>query len=283
MLRVASSTLRIVSRPAIAPTTLTAGSPGIGIAASFSLSRRLEAIGSVVIQGAAGDSTAGWQVGFIQAQWVETNWGFYRGAADRDGSLFVQRARPPSRPNQACFDNRTAGAPFYVDATEPAQTPAGGSAALPFVASLPPAPTFPLTISVFHADLPGDSYDLTRTNTKTSAVNLLHDVQLEFAFCAMLVVREPSGVRHFLKGFYWNVNWQNSFRTTSASASVPRITATGTSANVGGVFDGKPSDKRFDHIFTTAQTTNCNAVAAAAANSPNVREEDRWHSFDVRR
>ncbi|WP_419809752.1 hypothetical protein [Sphingomonas sp.] len=282
MLRIASSTLRVVSRPAIAPTTLVASATA-GLAASFSLSRRLEAIGSVVFHGAAGDSTAGWTVGFVQAQWIETNWAFYQGAADHDGSLFVQRARPPSRPHQACFDSTAAGSAFYANAAEPAQIPAGGHTALPFVAPLPANPVFPLTVQAFHADRPGDQYDLGRQNVKTGAVNLLHDAQLEFAFCAILVVREPSGQRHFLKGFYWNVNWQNHFRTTSNAASVPTALRAGTHANVGHIFEGRPNDRRFADIFTQATPINCNAVAGAAAANPNVREETRWHSFDVRR
>ena len=87
--------------------------------ATFSLANPIEAIGSVTFHGSAGDSAAGWTIGFVQAQWVETNWGVYRGAAPSDGSVFVQRARPPSRPHQACFttkaDDELADAMVGVD------------------------------------------------------------------------------------------------------------------------------------------------------------------------
>ncbi|WP_425230465.1 hypothetical protein [Sphingomonas sp.] len=282
MLRITSSSLRINSVPHNAPTSF-APSTTTGLAARFSLNRRLEAIGSITIAGSAGDSTAGWAAGFVQAQWIETNWGFYSGAHDHDGSSFLQRARPPSRPHQACFDNATAGQPFYANSTEPPQVPAGGHTLLPFVQPLPPSPTFPLTLNVFHADNPGDTYDLSRTNTQTGQINLLSEVQLEFAFCAVMVVREPSGRRHFLKGFYWNANWQDSFHTTSANASVATRIVKGTHCAVGDIFDGQPQDRRFAHIFTQPQASNCNIVAGQAAAHPNIREEPRWHLFDVRR
>lgn len=64
-----------------------------GLAAAFSLNRRLEAIGTVTFDGKPGDSAAGWQVGFVQAQWIETNWGMCRGAHDHNGSLLLQRYR----------------------------------------------------------------------------------------------------------------------------------------------------------------------------------------------
>ena len=53
---------------------------------------RLE--GFATLQGGVGEAALDWKVGFIQAQWVETNWCSYRGAANTDGSIFIQRGRP---------------------------------------------------------------------------------------------------------------------------------------------------------------------------------------------
>ena len=68
----------------------------------------------------------------IQAQWIETNWGYYRGQHNSDGSLFVQRARPPARPAQACRDTvGPVGDIFYnthVLGTAAAGTPFPGEA-----------------------------------------------------------------------------------------------------------------------------------------------------------
>src|SRR5665213_399743 len=53
----------------------------------------IKAIGEVTLLGSAGDNPAGWQLGFIQLQWIETNWCYYRGHTVNDGSIFIQRAR----------------------------------------------------------------------------------------------------------------------------------------------------------------------------------------------
>src|SRR5262245_15589807 len=34
----------------------------------------MRADGEVTLNGNAGDSTSGWKIGWIQAQWIETNW-----------------------------------------------------------------------------------------------------------------------------------------------------------------------------------------------------------------
>ena len=44
--------------------------------------------GACRLQGTSGDNTDGWILGCIQLQWIETNWGHYRGALNTDGSLF---------------------------------------------------------------------------------------------------------------------------------------------------------------------------------------------------
>ena len=111
----------------------------------------ISADATVQVNGAAGDSLLGWRFGLIQVQWIETNWGDYRGRINNHGSLFLQRARPPGRLNQACRDTvgtGTAGNFFYDPAFI---TP-------PF----PPGPmALPTPISVLGwNDTPGDFYRL---------------------------------------------------------------------------------------------------------------------------
>jgi hypothetical protein len=156
---------------------------------------------------------------------------------------------------------------------------------------------FPLTVQVLHRDTPSDSFPLSRLNTTTRQPNFLREAQLEFAFCMSLVVREPSGRLHFLQNLYWNVHWQSTFRFANAAAA-PTLTpvAAGTSANVGHLIAGRPTDARFLPVLTTPQATNCTAVfrAAEAATAPpaalpptrltnpNIREAAGWPNFDVR-
>lgn len=146
---------------------------------------------------------------------------------------------------------------------------------------LPNGP-YPVTVGVGHYDAPADSYDLQRMNGLTSRMNDLQAVQLEFAFCAALVARPPSGRLRFLRAFYWNTRWQSNFERTSAGV-VAHPVAGGNGCNVGKIFEGDPNDRRFKSIFQYPPATNCNDVFAAATTNPNVKEARGWASFDVRR
>lgn len=139
MISIAASDIRITKRPALAP----AGPNQAGNGVSFSLAQEIEAVGSVTFAGRAGDSGAGWSVGFLQAEWVETNWGVYRGDTVADGSVFVQRARPPARPKQACLDADSPTDLFYGLPSDEQIVPAG-SIGRRFRPSppCPPAPRF---------------------------------------------------------------------------------------------------------------------------------------------
>ena len=90
-----NSRLRITSQPRLAKLASSISGAGIG----FRLDRHLEAVGTVAFNHARG-STAGWQIGFIQAQWIETNWAVYRGMTQAAGSVFVQRG-PTARTTAA--------------------------------------------------------------------------------------------------------------------------------------------------------------------------------------
>lgn len=142
--------------------------PGPGGAAALALSRHIDAVGSVTFGGHPGDSAAGWQVGFLQAEWVETNWASYRGARSTEGSSFVQRGRFPARTQRACLDNAVASNPFHDSPTDPSHAPSGEPSPLTNVLALPANPALPLTVKVYHYDKPADSFDLQRTNSRTA-------------------------------------------------------------------------------------------------------------------
>ena len=71
--------------------------------------RPMKILGQCKITGASGDNPAGRTLGFIQLQWIETNWGYYQGEKDIHGSSFLQRGRPPARPAQGCRDTVAVG------------------------------------------------------------------------------------------------------------------------------------------------------------------------------
>ncbi len=201
------------------------------------------------------------------AKYIETNWGFYRGFRQTDGSVFVQRGRPPARPRQACNDSLFPGSPFSMTGNpHPFQTPSTGGPPLPLIgSSTPNSPGN--TIRIFGFDGPDDSYDLTRTNaTAKNAINTLFEAQLDFLFCTALIGRNSAGDLRFLKHFYWNVRRQMQLNPAPIAGGIPTPNppGKGNGTNVGPIIDGEPTDGRFLPLFKYPQSTNCNTLAGNA-------------------
>ena len=152
----------------------------------------ITADGSLTLTGS--QPAAGWQLGFIQVEWVDTNWLYYRGRQNNHGSIFFQRSRAPTRPIKACRDVDPETDIFY-------DTPDAVTA----------ADSFPKTLNIHHFDQPGDSCKAVVTNSLTGEDNFIREAQLEYLFCTVLTVRDPDGDYHHLKSFYWNVRWQATF------------------------------------------------------------------------
>ena len=248
---------------------------------NFAPDPAMHAEGEVRFNGAAGDPRAGWHVGWIQAQWIETNWAYYRGQFNNHGSLFLQRGKPPARPRQACRDTSGAVATIFTDPTDPKE-----------FQDLPAAGAFPLTINVETNDPPGENYNAEEDNGATGQPNYLHEVQLEFHFCTVLTVQDPAGRFHHQAHFYWNVHWQYRFQPTAFPPAdgdwrVPAAVAGGNTAAASRAFSGAPADARFANVLTTAQTKSCVDLAGDSAravqNTPVRREFAVWQSVDVRR
>lgn len=243
----------------------------------------IRATGEVTLNGAAGDDASNWTVGFLQAQWIETNWVYYRGRTNADGSLFLQRGRPPARPAQACRDSVGAANTIFYNTSAASNGTANGTA----------TSTFPLKLSVSFFDQPSDSANLVEQNIKTGKPNFIAEAQLEFHFCTVLTVRDPAGAFHHQASFYWNQHWQGRFTpqnfTNPPTAYTIRRVEAGMGANTSHIIMGTPSDKRFTGVLTSAQTQNCNQVfqaataAVALVASPNRHQASVWQNFDVRR
>ena len=246
----------------------------------------IEALGEVTLTGAAGDDAWGWTAGFIQVQWVETNWQYYRGQHNTDGSIFIQRGRLPARSSQACLDcvDNFPHTLFY--STDPGykeiKTGRGSRTMFPH----------PHTLQVRHYDNPWDYCPLTLKNTLTGQTNYLHEAQIELFFCTMLSVQEPGGTFHHLAHFYWNKRWQAMFQPQLQKPLIdgwPQfdITAKMHEAHASHIYKGAPADRRFTGILTSHQLQSCNVVAAFAradATDPNPKnrhESKVWAMPDV--
>lgn len=237
----------------------------------------ITATGAARLAGHAGDSPAGWELGFVQAQWIETNWVSYLGRHDSDGSLFLQRGRPPARPAQGCRDTVGAVGAIWYNAADNGTT---GSLHAP--------------LSARFYDKPGDDCALVERNGRTGKDNYLSEAQFEFHFCTVLVLRDPGGVFHQLCSFYWNVHWQASFHPSHFTPAGPthwsiRPVRNGNSSAVSHVIQGSVTDHRFRNLITGPATQNCNAIFAAAERSVEPpagggrHESAHWHEFNVGR
>ena len=242
----------------------------------------LIANGQVTLNGVAGDNASGWTAGFIQAQWIETNWCSYRGQRNQDGSIFIQRGRPPARAAQACRDCTTQVNSIFTNAN-----PLSGEIATGF----PMGAVFPQLLMLRTRDAPTEWCNLIEMNSLTGQPNFLAEAQLEFHFCTVLSVRDPGGVFHHLASFYWNQRWQAKFKPLTFGA-VPTFQImpvwAGTGADTGSIIRGAPTDARFSGVLTSPQSQSCNQVfqaakaAVAIPGAPNRHESRVWTSFDVR-
>jgi len=268
-------TIKITTKPKVSrPLVNSAGNIG---KAKFD-SSEIEATADVYLNGSATDSINSYELGFAQVQSIETNWGYYRGQSNADGSLLVQRGKPPARANQTCrdvVDGNPVSAVWYNSADN------GTSSSF----------AYPLMADFY--DKPADTFPLVETNSLTGKKNFLREVQLEFHFCTVLLLKEPSGGFKQLAHFYWNTLWQSQFLPADFSSpnsthwTVTQVRG-GNSANTSKIFMGGTSDPRFKNLVTGAAATSCNAAfRAATANAATVgkgkRESKVWDNFDVRR
>ena len=240
---------------------------------------KIEATGSVTLIGS--QPAAGWALGFIQVEWVDTNWLYYRGRHNDHGSIFFQRSRPPTRPIKACRDVKAATHIYYEFGGSPPTVAAGD--------------TFPKKLTVHHFDKPGDSAKAVIRNSLTGQDNFIREAQLEFLFCAVLSARDPAGNFHHLKSFYWNVRWQARFLPHDFAAPLGGWFVTPIAAGEGSarshVIEGEPTDKRFKDILTDTSVSGCNAIiplyspppdGVLPVGNPGRRESNVWKDFDVR-
>jgi hypothetical protein len=237
---------------------------------------KIETTGSAVLTGS--QPAAGWQLGFIQVEWLDTSWLYYRGRQNSHGSIFFQRSRPPTRPIKACRDVDPETEIFYDPPT-----------------TVTAADGFPKTLTIHHYDKPGDTAKAVVKNSLTGEDNFIREAQLGFLFCTVLTARDPAGSYHHLKSFYWNVRWQARFQPHNFNSPLlgwsVMVVSGGQGSARSGVIEGSPTDPRFKDILTDRTVRGCNALiplyspppdGVIAVGNPNRRESRVWEDFDVR-
>ncbi len=276
--------ITITQRPGVVADTAT-------LALATFANTPVRATGEVTLLGNPGESAAGWRLGFIQAEWVETNWVYYRGLSNADGSLFINRARPPSRTQRATrdtLDNPAAGGGTTVN-----EVFYDGLNQIGGIADGTAGAVFPLTLKVAHFDQPNLRVRMQETNELTGAPNFLREAQFEFMFVTVLSLRDPSNNFHHLASFYWNVRHQARFTPQLTAGALSgfsaRATPGGNGPGISHVIMGTPSDHRFTGVLTNNQPGSSNEIfrnamnGASALGSANRHAARVWQSFDVRR
>lgn len=235
----------------------------------FNSEKAIEATGKCQLTGLSSDNAAGWTLGFIQVQHVETNWAYYRGAINADGAAFVHRSSKEARGAEICRDAKSKGDIWF-------QNKAGKDLAVAATG------TFPISLEAVFYDGPFETYDLYRKNTKTTKFNYLREVQLEFHFCTVLSLKSPGGTYQHLKHFLWNMHWQARFDVANPETSSPTFTVVPVSgksancANVSPIADGGPVDHKRLEALLSSSAPNCNDLAKKTSDSPSIRESATW-------
>ena len=201
----------------------------------------LDANGSMRLRGTAGESVAGWTLGFIQLKYIGTNYARYRGAADRNGSILVTGS------NQiVCRDTDLGSTEVWYDSLN-----SGGATGPTGTNQLAAGTVIPRTGFL---DVPAHLFDQPdrwwHSVEKNSSVarhpdNFLYHVDIGLAFCTMLVAQDPSNKFYLLKHFYWNVRWEQMF-TVDGSGKVVAGRTIHLQQNIQRpTHSGNPMDRRF--------------------------------------
>jgi hypothetical protein len=269
--------------------TALGGPPPGPIFAGFTC-RGIGLAGEVSLRGSSADIAA-CTLGFIQVQWIETSWFYYRGKTTSDGSMLVQLGRPPARPQQACRD-------LHKESTSRIWYNNGENGKPTDVARAP------VRVGTNLDDEPFETALLGQINSLTKKTNLLREAQVERHFCAILSLEDGDGVMRHQASRYWNLHWQAVFQPGEFDEPFTKPwkvspVARGNSAAVGPTIQGSRTDPRFSKLITEESAPICNEVLKRAESmidnllpngDPNPafdpatrRESSTWTNFDVRR
>ena len=240
----------------------------------------LIADGKCTIAGLTTDNPAGWTLGMIQLQWIQTDWAYYRGQTNLHGDSFLQFARPPARSTQVCRDTVKPGA-IFAD-LDPVNGRTIARAGAPF----------PIEMKAQLRDKPMFNYQLTHKNKDTGMPNFLSEAQIDFHFCTVLSLRKPEPRQEpiaetyiHLKHFFWNLRWQARFQPGNyGDLTKPwTITPIELKADVSDViYDGGPTDEKFTRSITDEATPNCMVLANNARSLVKARYSRTWTNHNVR-
>jgi hypothetical protein len=240
--------------------------------------------GQVTFSGDPGDTLDGWKVGFIQTKWITTDWAYYRGEKNADGSLFVQRARAPARVIQGCRDTEGEGTANQIWAEmDPVATPAD---------VFPEGGNRRITVTTGEfSDSPRNFSKVVIENPLRKKPNYLRERQIEAHYCTVLSVQDPARKFHHMVSVYWNAHWQARFLPGDFTDLTKDwlVTPVNDIPSANGIhashqIQGTPTDPKVTPFLTApiAGGTNCNDLSKKSVRDQIVRPARTWADFDVR-
>jgi hypothetical protein len=193
-----------------------------------------------LVDSVPGSFTGDWKFGYIQLEYAETNYARYRGRQEAHGSTLSTSSRrflvrdTDERAPDVWYDPPSGG----IDGT------GRGTQVLRFTTPIPASRR--LMTRVVISDVPRQSFPTRITNASTGFFNFLHHMESTFKFCTILTAQEPNNGRfHFLKHFYWNMDFEAFFSADAAGKiQVSRVVRQAVNIQRA-IHSGSPNDTRF--------------------------------------
>jgi hypothetical protein len=214
------------------------------------------ALGKVTLAGADEASLAGYTLGWIQVQLMETQWAVYRGREESHGSIFVNNGWKPAFP--ICRDGGDDPQDLLYDAEYADDAKFKNRATVPRNAGKK------IQLTCEFRDFPNQQFELFMTNPVTKAKNYIDEAALELYFCTVLTLLKPDKTFEHLKHVYWGIGWHCRFTPPDAKGvpGVHPVKGYKHSGKVCSVLDGAPTDARIKDNLTAAKITTCNVRAS---------------------
>jgi hypothetical protein len=234
------------------------------------------AIGTARLRGDKEGEIAGYTLGWIQCQLMETNWAIYRGLEEKDGSQIFKYGWKP--PMAVCRDAEKNVILYNADY--------GSEAAKKGVVNKFVAPKG-LKESVMACefrDFPSDSFPIQQPNSLTKKTNFIEEAMIELYFCTVLTLLSPDNKTfEHLKHVYWNIRWHYHFKPPDAKGNPLPVPVKGADAGkLCSVQDGAPKDSRVLEKLIDRTATSCN-VRSADINPVVDEKATKSERFDTTR
>ena len=209
---------------------------------------------------------APWKLGFMQAQILETNWAYYRGATPQAGSSVVYNDSLGK--NGPCRDyDRSKGHVWCesMNANDSYGIPPGG------------APS-PWQLLFHFADQPENDFNRYVTNSQSALRNELHEARFAAAFVTTLTEQISPGMYRHLQHFLWSILWHARVTTPAAGQgqALEFRLLPGTGFWMSGFQPGAPHNPKYRAVLDNPTLT---VSANDLTQKVTLKSQEGWGTF----